>query len=100
MFIGFIPFTGKCLKTISYLLATLLRIGCVTLFIGLPLGVLNILVHKGALGSYNHDTRQLVYDVQNVNGNRTILKINETYYITNENYDELTRFSRIGLKLK
>ena len=90
MFKGFVPFTGKCLKTISYFLATLLRIGCVSLYFGLPLGVLNILVHKGALGSYNHDTRQLVYDVQNVDGNLTILRIKDAYYISNENFTELT----------
>ena len=90
LFLGFVPFTGKCIKTLAYLLTTLLRIGCVTLYFGLPLGGLNILIHKGSLESYNQETRDLIYDVQEVDGVKTVLRVRDVYTITSDNYTELT----------
>ena len=85
---GFLPFTGKCLKAISYLLTSLVRIACVTLYFGLPLGVLNLLIHTNSLTKYNRDSRSLIYDVKVEDGNMSVLRMNQTYWITQ--YTELT----------
>ena len=72
----------------SYLVTSLVRIGCVTLFFGLPLGILNILIHKNSLASYREETRDFVYDTKVEDGKLVVIRLNEIYSVTK--YTELT----------
>ena len=75
-------------KAISYLLTSLVRIASVTLFFGLPLGILNILIHTNSLTKYNHRAQTLIYDVKVEDGQLTVFRMNETFTVTN--YTDLT----------
>jgi len=88
---GFLPFTGKLLKGMGYLVTSLVRIGCVTLFFGLPLGILNILnilIHKNSLASYREETRDFVYDTKVEDGKLIVIRLNEIYSVMK--YTDLT----------